>query len=362
MCLSRIYIFITFIPILLWGQAASQKVYTHAEIGQIVQKVSQGNKASIDQLMAISLGNHPITLTQDIVKVVIFGLIRTNQTAKLNSYLKKVDPGLTGFLNDKKINHGCKECEGEGHTEVKCKRCVFGKCYNCKGQGFIEYRGLKGASKDADDKSRKEKSICNVCHSTGKCLICKGEGNLKRDCSHCQKGQTLNKNALLKEMIKSLQNISKVTDSSVDVQSVTETNTKTNQELDSLFNQSVKKTIEQNDGNDQINPMEETGIQKAFQKAKAYIEGYEQKNNKDICTDISLKYIGKVPAMVLDISDSYIEKVEPVKVREVSGFKKYWEDQAVIHGYDKEVETVLMHNGVKVNDRFTLSEKYKRVK
>jgi RecJ-like exonuclease len=270
-----------------------------------------------------------------------------------------VDPGLTGFLNEKKVNKGCKECEGEGHTETKCKKCVFGKCYNCKGQGGVEYRGLKGVSKD-DKENQKEKAICNVCHGTGKCLKCKGTGSLDQDCSHCKQGMVLNKNSILKEMLKSLQNISKETDSNISTKSITEV--KTSQELDSLFNQSVKKTIEQTDGNEQINPLEESEIQKAFKKAKAYIEDYELKSNKDICEEISLKYIDKIPALVLDLSDGYVQKIDSTKVREVSGFKKYWEDQAVIQGYDKEVATILMHNGVKVNDKFTLSEKYKRVK
>jgi len=361
MCLSKIFIYVSFIPILLFAQSGQKKVYTHAEIGAIIQKVNQGNKASLDQLMTISLGDHPITLTQDIVKVVVFGLIRSNQTAKLSDYLKKVDPGLVSFLDDKKLNHGCKECEGEGHSAVKCTKCIFGKCYNCKGVGYIEYKGLKGVSKSKDPKA-KEKSICNTCHGTGKCLRCKGEGEIKKDCPHCRGGQTLNKNSLLKEMIKSIQNISKHTDSHVETNTQTETQVESNQELESLFNQSVKKSVEQNSGSDQIDPMEETGIQKAFKKSKAYIEGYETKNSKDIAKEISLKYIGKVPALVLDLTDSYADKIDSTKVREVTGFKKYWEDQAVIHGYDKEVATLLMHNGVQVNEKFTLSEKYKRVK
>jgi hypothetical protein len=344
---------------MLFAQSGQKKVYTPEEIGAVIQKVSQDNKKALDDLMAISLQNHPITMTQDITKVVIFGLIRSNQTAKLSAYLKKVDPGLTGFLNQKKLNKGCKACDGEGETETKCKRCTFGKCYNCKGLGYIEYKGIKGASvKGAEVK--KEKSICNICHATGKCLKCKGEGKLKQDCSHCKQGMVLNKNSILKEMLKSIQNISIQTDSAVSIKSVNET--KTSEELDSLFNQSVKKTVEQTDGNEQINPLEESEIQKAFKKAKAYIEDYELKNNKDICEDISLKYIDEVPALVLDLSDGYVQKVDSTKVREVSGFKKYWEDQAVIQGYDKEVATILMHNGLKVNDKFTLSEKYKRVK
>lgn len=358
MCLSKRFIFIFLMSALLCALNGQNKVYTHEDIGKIIQKVSQGNKASIDELMAVSLQDHPITLTQDIVKVVIFGLIQSNQTDKLNAYLKKIDPGLTGFMNDKKVNHGCKECEGEGHTDAKCPKCVFGKCYNCKGLGYIEYRGLKGVNKQEEGKE-KQKSICNVCHSTGKCLRCKGEGKLEQDCPHCEKGMTLNKNSILQEMLKSMQNISKVTDSQISVESVSKVDT--NQELDSLFNQSVKKTIEQTDGGE-INPEEESDIQKAFKKAKDYIEGYELKNNKSICKDISLKYVDKVPAMVLDLNDDYVENIEPAKVREVSGFQKYWEDQALIHGYDKEVLTILMNKGLKVNSKFTLSDKYKRVK
>lgn len=359
MSFSKIYFIISLVPFLLFAQNGQKKVYTHEEIGALAQKVSQGSKSSLDELMTVSLGDHPIILTQDIVKVVIFGLIRSNQNDKLKAYLQKVDPGLTSFLNEKKVNKGCKECEGEGHVENKCNKCVFGKCYNCKGQGYIEFRGLKGASKEAEE-GKKEKSICNVCHSTGKCLKCKGEGKLKQDCSHCSKGQTLDKNSILKEMLKSLQNISQETKSNVSMKSSTDV--KSNQELDSLFNQSVKKKIEKTDGNDQINPVEETGIHKAFQKTKAYIEGYELKNNSDICTEISLKYLDKVPALVLDLSDKYVENVDAAKVREITGFKKYWEDQVVIHGYDKEVETILMNNGLKINSRFTLSEKFKRVK
>ena len=357
MCLSKIFIYISFIPIALLAQNG-QKVYTHDDIGAIIQKVSQGNKQSLDSLMAISLKDHPITLTQDIVKVVIYGLIRSNQTVKLNSYLKKIDPGLTSFLNDKKVNHDCKMCEGEGHTEAKCRKCVFGKCYNCKGTGYIEYKGLKGPSKKEKGQD-KEKSICNTCHATGKCLRCKGEGKLDQDCSHCSKGSVLDKNSILKEMIKSVQNISKVTDSNVSVKAVEET--KTSEELSSLFNQSVKKSVDST-STDNSNPLEDSAIQKAFKKSKEYVQNYETKGNKDICKDISLKFVDDVPAMVLDLSDKYVEKIDSSKVREVSGFKKYWEDQAIIHGYDKEVATILMNNGVNINAKFTLSDKYKRVK
>ena len=109
--------------------------------------------------MAISLGDHPITMTQDIIKVVVYGLIRSNQKEKLNDYLKKVDSGMTGFLNDKKVNKGCNSCDGKGNTEVKCPKCVFGKCYNCKGVGHIEYKGIKGASKSKDKESEREKHL-----------------------------------------------------------------------------------------------------------------------------------------------------------------------------------------------------------
>ena len=87
MRLFKIFIFISSIPIMLFAQSGQKKTYTHEEIGKIIQKVSQDNKKALADLMAISLQNHPITLTQDIVKVVIFGLIRSNQTEKLSAYL-----------------------------------------------------------------------------------------------------------------------------------------------------------------------------------------------------------------------------------------------------------------------------------
>jgi len=359
MPLQKILIPIFTFMLVFSSAAKEKKTYSYEEIAAIVEKVKMGNKKSLTDLMKISLQDHPISLTEDIVKVVSLALIKSNETAKLNAYKNKVDAGLMSFLDDKKFKTDCTKCEGEGDIKVECKSCKFGKCGNCKGVGYIKYKGLI-ADKNG---SKIVKSICNRCHGTKKCLVCKGDNTIEHDCSSCKKGQNFDSRSVTSEMLKSLENISAISKSKASTETSEKSNSQknANEDLKKLYTKSSKKSVESSDGK-KGDSEDESGIQKAFRETKAYIGEYEINHKKDICSDISLKTINEVPTLVLDLTDDFMKKIDRVEREDITKFKEYWKVRAIINGYSKEVATLLMHQGEKVNSRFEIKKEYERVK
>ena len=360
MSLQKIFVSLFTFMLVFSATSKEKKVYSYEEISAIIEKVKLGNKKSLVDLMKVSLSDHPISLTEDIVKVVALALIKNKDAAKLKSYRSKIDAGLMSFLDEKQFKADCKKCEGEGDIKVKCKKCVFGKCDNCKGLGVIKYKGLD--SKNSKKGAKVEESICGKCHGVGKCLTCKGKSTIEHDCSSCKKGKSFDSSSLRSVMLKSLENISKLSEKKISAQnsknSLSETSR--NEDLKNLYTKTSKKSVKSSIGEEDSS--DESGIQKAFKETKAYIKEYEVRNDKNICTDISLKTINEIPTLVLDLNDEFMKDIDSVEREDTAKFTKYWKVKAIVNSYPKEVATLLMHQGKKVNGRFEVKKEYQRVK
>ncbi len=85
------------------------------------------------------------------------------------------------FQCDTKIlwqeQYDCGSCDATG----VCRACINleqteGKCYNCKGTGYLVYLGKTPECPNCKDK---EKGKCPVCKGTRKCDFCAGEKKLE---------------------------------------------------------------------------------------------------------------------------------------------------------------------------------------
>ena len=163
-------------------------------------------------------------------------------------------------------------------------------------------------------------------------------------------------------MLKSLENISKLSEKKISAQnsknSLSETSR--NEDLKNLYTKTSKKSVKSSIGEEDSS--DESGIQKAFKETKAYIKEYEVRNDKNICTDISLKTINEIPTLVLDLNDEFMKDIDSVEREDTAKFTKYWKVKAIVNSYPKEVATLLMHQGKKVNGRFEVKKEYQRVK
>ncbi len=73
-------------------------------------------------------------------------------------------------------DYACRYCGGSR----KCQACIMmeqpdGKCYNCKGRGYLTYIGQ---SKPCPNCSAREKGKCPTCKGSTECDFCAGKGTV----------------------------------------------------------------------------------------------------------------------------------------------------------------------------------------
>lgn len=136
------------------------------------------------------------------------GLAPTNITSKDNREIRVFCPGCKQQIDAATVTkcpdekncatpilldseYVCGSCRGTGN----CSACSMmeqekGKCYNCRGLGYINYLGKAPACPNCVDK---EKGIGN-----GKCPVCKGEAK----CDYCGGSGKVSADAIKKKALK----------------------------------------------------------------------------------------------------------------------------------------------------------------
>lgn len=167
------------------------------------KKAQSGDSQGMKDLLKLSVEKHDEDVNRMLVKTISLAMINSGSKS-LKGYFSKVDSTFGGqeyldFLEQEPFQKNCPKCDGEGFIGVPCKKGIDGKCRNCKGKGFITYKGL-------DNKIIKKE--CPVSKGTGKCPHCDGTGIIKLDCSTCKnKGTIFDKSAVPQEYAASLQRI-----------------------------------------------------------------------------------------------------------------------------------------------------------
>ena len=171
------------------------KVY-HAALN-----AQKGNVEGIRELVTLTFEEKPEELTSAIVKSMALGMLSANSKST-NPYIIKVnstyfDNPFLNFLDDEPFSVDCRSCVGKGHREVKCSKCLTGKCRNCKGDGEIRYKGLGGEM---------VQKTCPTCKGEKVCGVCEGDKIIEKKCYTCgSRGSLFNKKILKPEYEKALQ-------------------------------------------------------------------------------------------------------------------------------------------------------------
>ena len=326
----------------------------------VIERVEAGEKKALDELMKISLGEHPLELSEDIIKTVVLGLMKSKDPKKLEAYLKKVDEGSVKFLSDKKFQKECDECEGEGHQSTDCKSCVFGKCDNCKGVGFIKYKGFNDEDLE---------SICNKCQGAKKCITCGGSGDLEHDCASCNKGSTFDNSSVFTEYKNSVSKINSLLSSKISQMEKVEVSTNTevneNKKVSSEVNieedyklTQVKKVDEDepDEEKEKLKLFKDSRLERAFNEVKKLITNHQNRYSQTICNSIDFILSDDVPTLVLDLNKTFVNNIGQAEKEIIHNFEKFWEVRAILNGYENKVKTELLNNDKNVNALLEISE------
>jgi len=341
---------------------AESMLESYRNILEVIERVEAGEKKALDELMKISLGEHPLELSEDIMKTVVLGLMKSKDSQKLKDYLKKIDKGAVKFLSDDKFKKDCDDCDGEGHQSEDCKDCVFGKCKNCKGLGVIKYKGFNEEIIE---------SVCPRCHGAKKCIKCNGKGDLEHDCASCNKGSTFDNSSVFAEYKNSVADISKLLSSKITkmekVDVVNKTETEENKKVSSKVNieedyksTQVKKAEEEKPEKEREKEKEkvfkDVSLERAYNEVRKLIINHQNRYNQTICDSIDFTLTDDVPTLVLDLNKSFIKNIGQAEKETIHNFQKFWEVRAILNGYKSKVKTDLLNNEKKINELLKISE------
>jgi len=353
-------------------QANEEVLNNYKKISEVINRVQAGEKKALDDLMNIALGEHPLELSDKIKATVIYGLTTSKDTQKLADFLDKIGMEKDDFYSHKKFHTDCKICEGEGHSLKDCRNCVFGKCKNCKGQGVIEYKGLNDEI---------VKSICTKCNGTKKCVKCDGVGDVKKDCSHCNKGDVFDNSSVFNEYVNSVKNIDQLINQKINqmekVESSVETEVKENTEVSKKMSLeediNIKETINENkeelptevkeeEENKEENKEElladiaDPRLKASFNEVKRLIMNHENKHSTKIFNDIKFLLDEQTPTMVLNFNEAFYKNIGESEKNIIHNFEKFWEARAFLNGYRGKVDIKLINNEKNVSDLLNSNE------
>lgn len=352
------------------------KVY-HAAV-----KAQKGEGDGIRELVQLTFEEKPEELTSAIVKTMTLGMLSANSKST-NPYIIKVnsvylDNAFLNFLDEEPFSVSCNFCAGKGQREAKCRKCLDGKCRNCKGSGEISYKGLGG------EFVRKQ---CPTCEGQKNCSTCAGERVSKKPCTTCgTRGTRFNKNAFKPEYVKSMQYLVDLTPKLAEeanvyigvgvnklaiarIEAIREDQKRKEaeekarmkvereKELARLEEERKKKMTKEviQDGQRVIISEFEVpagGSNENLEYALFEFENYlkaQQKRTKSIIYDkVDARFVDGKAMLYIEVSDSFNQNGREYKEQILDGFYRFWKLRSGANGSGSNVDVVMNYQGKQI--------------
>ena len=359
------------------GDIAKDSIYYqvyHAAIN-----AQKGDVEGIRDLVKLTFEEKPEELTSAIVKSMTLGMLSTNSKST-NPYIIKVnsvylDNPFLNFLDEEPFTVKCRTCDGKGHRESKCRKCLTGACRNCKGEGQIQYKGLGG------EVVRKE---CPLCKGEKVCLVCKGDKMEEKKCFSCSsRGTVFDKTAFKQQYDAALQYVIDLTpklaeeagvyigiginkealarvDDIRKAQKEREAAEKARMlaekeaelaRLEEERKKPVVKEIKQGGQTIIVTEFEMTegesneNLDYAVFEFENYLKAQQKRTKSSIYEKVYGKYEGGKSMLYIEVSDSFNANAASYKEQVLDGFYRFWKLRSGANGAGGNVDVKMTHGG-----------------